>query len=1033
MLKGNCPLHIISLLALNMLFSCAFAQTKTPLKFQAYSIDDGLSQGFVSSIIQDQTGLMWFATGDGLNKYDGYKFTIYHHDANEPTSLASDDLTAVFEDSRGWMWVGTRHDGLDLFDRESNSFYHFRYGPGNSLRSDEVLGLSEDRSGAIWIRTRYGIDRLEIRKTPRLKSASYIQLLNGYVMHFKHIKLDNNIELAKKTKGYGTENFFIDSHGRVLITTNNSIWEFIDDPFAKEGYSLKARFKFLPVESNFIPAMTEDTLSHCLLLNYKKLVKFPLGDFGKPDYIYSYSPRQISWVTDNKNNLWLSDGDGLTLMNLLNGNLKYVYSDEPLQNRGLRGTTMFYKDRSGVIWIATGGYGILKYDPEIELFHHVLPGVNHYQLIAGNQDKIFTNNFDSIQIKANGTVKITRFIDSLTLEKYFPKFGVISLTKDGTGNFWTGVNGAIIRYNKTTGSIRKFFLPFNENVTQPFPMYADQNNTIWMGYNKYFVKFDPSDGKFTRFVYSIGSKLYDYDFLQNIYQDEKLLWLGSTNGLFCFNTATNQIIKHYSHNQTDTLTLSNNFVLSITNDPFQPHRYLWVGTKGGGLNKLNKLTGEFEHYDTKDGLANNVIYGILPDNNGDLWLSTNRGLSRFKITTEKVRNFDVSDGLQGNEFNRYAYCRIAGGLLVFGGLNGINYFDPNDIETLPPPKVIITDLRIFNESVRSGIKNSILKKSIGYTKSITLQYKQNVLTLQFAAMDYRNPDNIRYRYKMQGFDKDYVYIKNQHEATYTNLDPGKYTFIVQADFEDGVWGDKYTYLEIVIIPPWYMTWWFYSLTAAISISSTYAFYRYRLYQVTKLERLRNRIARDLHDEVGSSISTIAIYARIVQQQMNNAQLENEGLVNKITENATEIMESMSDIVWNIHTKNDGFDSIISRMREHAYQIFEAKGYILHFEFDENLNKKRLPMEKRRDLYLIYKEALNNIAKYAEGKNVWIMLFATNNIISLVIKDDGRGFNISDVKKSSNGLANMDHRAASLKGKFKIISKPGHGTEIHLTF
>ncbi|UOE46234.1 histidine kinase [Mucilaginibacter sp. SMC90] len=1016
-----------------MLLSCAFAQTKIQLKFQAYSIDDGLSQGFVSSIIQDQTGLMWFATGDGLNKYDGYKFTIYHHDAKDSASIASDDLTALLEDSRGWMWVGTRHDGLDLFDRENNSFYHFRYSSGNRLRSDEVLGLSEDYTGNIWIRTRYGIDRLTIHKRLRHEPTGPPLSLNDYAMVFTHINLDNNADREKKKKDYGAENLFVDSHGRVLITSHNTVWELIDDTSVKSSYILKIRFKFLPMEPNFVPALTEDTISHNLLLNYKKIVRFPYGDFSKPDYVYAYNPKQISWVTDNKNNLWISEGDGLTTINLLTGTLKYISSDEPLQNKGLQGTTTFYKDRSGVIWIATGGYGILKYDPEIELFHHLLPGVNHYQLIGDNPDKIFTNNFDSIQIKANGTVAITRFIDASTLKKHFPKFGVISLAKDAFGNFWTGINGAIVRYNKTTKSVRKFYLPFNENVTQPYPLYADPQNNIWMGYNKYFVKFEPSSGKFTRFSYSIGPKLYDYDFLQNIYQDEKLLWLGSTNGLFCFNTATNQIIKHYSHELTDTLSLSNNFMLSLANDPFQPHRYLWVGTKGGGLNKLDKATGKFLHYDTKDGLANNVIYGILSDNNGDLWLSTNRGLSRLNITNGKVRNFDVSDGLQGNEFNRYAYCRISGGLLAFGGLNGINYFDPNDIETLPPPKVIITDLKVFNESVRPGKNNSILKKSIGYSKSITLQYEQNVLTLQFAAMDYRNPDNIRYRYMMKGFDKDYLYIKNQHEVTYTNLDPGSYTFTVQADFEDGIWGDDYTNLEIVIIPPWYMTWWFYSLSAAMSISSTYAFYRYRLYQLTKLERLRNRIARDLHDEVGSSISTIAIYSKIVQQQMNNAQLENEPLVNKITESATEIMESMSDIVWNIHTKNDAFDSIISRMREHAYQIFEAKGYILHFEFDESLNKRRLPMEKRRDLYLIYKEALNNIAKYAQGKNVWIMLFSANNMISLVIKDDGKGFDITHVKKSSNGLANMDHRATSLKGKIKITSRPGHGTEIYLTF
>lgn len=557
-------------------------------------------------------------------------------------------------------------------------------------------------------------------------------------------------------------------------------------------------------------------------------------------------------------------------------------------------------------------------------------------------------------------------------------------------------------------------------------------NNNWMGHNAYLVRYDVSSRTFTKFNYPIKPEVYEYDFMQCIYEDKDRMWLGSVNGLFRFDIRTNAM-KQYLYQPSHTASISNNFILCISNDAEQPEKYLWIGTKGGGLNRLDKTTGAFTHYTTKNGLANNVVYGILPDERGNLWLSTNKGLSQFNTSTEHFRNFDISDGLQSNEFNRYAYCKTGERLLVFGGINGLNYFNPADIKPLPPPEVVITGFRLFNRPVDFKQPGAPLNKDISFTDSVVLRYKQNVITFQFAAMDYRKGGNARYRYKMEGFDKDWIYAGKAREATYTNLDPGAYTFMVQGSFDDAAWSRRYTSLTLIIIPPWWRTWWFYSLVVTLTLSITYALYRYRLAQLLKLERVRNRIARDLHDEVGSSISTIAIYSKIVKEHLGSSTFNNEPLLKKITDNANEIMESMSDIVWNINTRNDAFDQIIIRMREHAHQLFEAKGYNLHFGFDEHLNNMKMEMERRRDFYLIYKEALNNIAKYANGKNVWINLSTSNAQISLTIRDDGRGFDRDTIRKTSNGLTNMQHRAGVLHGLLEINSAPGEGTEIRLIF
>jgi signal transduction histidine kinase len=257
--------------------------------------------------------------------------------------------------------------------------------------------------------------------------------------------------------------------------------------------------------------------------------------------------------------------------------------------------------------------------------------------------------------------------------------------------------------------------------------------------------------------------------------------------------------------------------------------------------------------------------------------------------------------------------------------------------------------------------------------------------------------------------------------------------MVQGSFEGERWNKHATSLAIIIVPPWWRTWWFYGLVFSITSCMMYGFYRYRLYQLTKLKLLRNRIARDLHDEVGSSISTIAIYSKIVQQHLGSPTFNNEALMKKITENANEIMESMNDIIWSINSRNDTFENIINRMREHAFQLLDAKGYLLHFDFEESLKHMELKMERRRDFYLIYKEALNNIAKYAEGKNVWISLSASYSRINLTIKDDGKGFDMKTIRKNSNGLINMKYRTEVLNGKIEIISAPGKGTEIRVSF
>ncbi|HXL58396.1 MAG TPA: triple tyrosine motif-containing protein, partial [Chitinophagaceae bacterium] len=507
---------------------------------------------------------------------------------------------------------------------------------------------------------------------------------------------------------------------------------------------------------------------------------------------------------------------------------------------------------------------------------------------------------------------------------------------------------SIICHDAKTKKEERFNLPVTETALVPFPIFFDSHHDVWMRYNKNLFRFNPVTKSFHAYKYPVSPDAEDYGFLQCISEDKNgRLWMGSLKGLLCFDVKNNSW-KHYQYKQSDTTSLSTNLILSLCEDALQPEKYLWIGTKGGGLNRFDKTTEKFTCYNKKDGLPNNVVYGILTDNDGNLWMSTNRGLSRFNAQTQTFQNFDVSNGLQSNEFDRYSYCKTREGLLFFGGIKGLNYFDPAEIKPLDPPNVLITDFRLFNKTVSFKTPNSPLKKDITYTKAITLTYDQNVITFQFSAMDYRKAGNTRYRYMMKGFDKDWIYSGTNREATYTNLNSGSYTFVVQGSNTEGVWSKQSTELAITIIPPWWKTSWFLVMVAIFAISIVYSVYRYRLYQLLKLERMRNRIASDLHDEIGSSLSTISIYSKVAQEQLNKQTSDPQPLLKKISENTNEMMDAMSDIVWSINARNDRFENIINRMREHAVQLFEAKHYNLHFEFDERLNHIKFDMEKRKD-------------------------------------------------------------------------------------
>jgi signal transduction histidine kinase len=477
-------------------------------------------------------------------------------------------------------------------------------------------------------------------------------------------------------------------------------------------------------------------------------------------------------------------------------------------------------------------------------------------------------------------------------------------------------------------------------------------------------------------------------------------------------------------------TLSNKVVFSILPDPDFPDQFIWAGTNGGGLNKINLLTGEAICYTMQQGLPNDVVYGILYDDRGHLWLSTNMGLSRFKIKDGTFRNFDVRDGLQGNEFNRNAFCKDKKGYLYFGGINGFNMFNPENInDNKVLPTIVITGIKIKNHAVSFRDRNSPVKLPPYLADKLTLDYHDNMVTFEFAALEFTSPMKNHYRYKLDGFDKEWIESDNNPSAIYTNLDPGDYTFRVMGSNNAGLWSVAQATIQLTILPPWYMTFWFRALVVAAIAGGIYSLSRYRFRQALKLQQLRNRIASDLHDEIGSTLSSIALYGEATKKMVRDNQ-DAIRMLNRINDNTNYMMEAMSDIVWSINARGDKFDEVISKMRSFAAEVTETRGCSLHFNESTGLSHLELDMIQRKNIYLIFKEAVNNAIKYSSGKNLTINLSPWKSGIYMRIEDDGVGFDPATVKRG-NGLNNMNQRAVDLGGTLNIKSAPGSGTLLEL--
>ncbi len=1000
----------------------SYCQSAQILNFEKLTINDGLSQGFIYNINQDDKGFMWFCTPDGLNRYDGYHFKIYRHDEEDSFSVSSNFVTKFFIDSHKNTWVATQDNGLNYFDIVHQKFYHLF--PGQTI--GDIL---EDKYGNLLINYRSRIFIVKIKK------------IEGDQL--KKIQIDTTTftltSPAINPDAIATHRLFTDIYRNIYCSGRDGIYKLAYDKNLCAFNVLKL-CSFSGKEDQ-PPKVVEDKASHKFYTHLNKhLVEFPGNNFSNPVVITS-QPDEQSIFIDSKQTIWY----GASQMSLVNANAKTIVQVIPKSNdiKDFLGTAYTaFEDRNGNVWLGTSGLGILKFSGDLDFFHHALPGTYVYHLQPYDKETVLVEGLYKVKISDNNSVNV----DTISLPSSIKMHGQSSqLIIDSSGCYWLFSDNQLKFFNPKANHVRSISIKerlekqnsslTNVNVPDNLKsgfLFPDSHNNIWfqcfgkmMSYN---IKKDSVH------VYASLPAFEDVDkSFHVIYEDHQgVLWITTSQNFYNYNPSTQNTHSFY-HSAKDPNSIAGSNVSCFCDDPLQPSEFLWIGTRGSGLSKMNKSTGKCTSVSIKTGLPNNVIYGLLADDAGNLWGSTNKGLFKLDVRNNSVTNFDVTDGLQGNEFNRYAYLRLQNGELIFGGLNGISYFKAKHVHSIPPPTLSLTNIRVLSKNLSVKDSGKTITEDVSYLKDLRIKSNQNVVSFEFAAMDYRKAGAVHYRYRLNGFDNVWSISDLSNTATYTNLNPGNYRFCVQASNDNITWSAANILLNLYVLPMWWQTWFFKIVVGCCVLAIGYAIYRYRLQQLLRIERMRNNIARDLHDEIGSSLSSISIFSKLALRRINTKEADPGILLQKINEDASHVMDSMSDIVWSINTKNDDLENVFYRMREHAIQLLEAKNYTVHFNFDERLRPVKLDIQTRRDLYLIYKEALNNIAKYADGKNVWIVLSLDNNTIELDIKDDGRGFDKTKMDGKGNGLSNMQKRADAIGATLSIVSKSNEGVAFHLGF
>jgi signal transduction histidine kinase/ligand-binding sensor domain-containing protein len=993
---------LCSIMAFLLGSQLAICQT-SDYSFRHYTTDHGLSSDQTTCVFKDKEGYMWFGTVNGLNRFDGIEFKVYKRAKN---GLPGNYIIGINQSADGGLWIST-HLGICRFNAASETFEPLSLPTQTDTRGDNdfVSGLVFDKEGYGWFASAEKLYRLNLQ-TRQLTT-------------FPGISTDAHPLLMY---------LFTDSQGQLWVMRAGALYRFNPD---KASYTyVMGQDTQHPESLIHVSSLYEDSKKRLWATTFEKGIMQYDGKrhcfVDEPDENTFVSTMAEDFLPDGKSVFWLGKSQKTAIYypdSQQQISFTYQVRDKLSHNGG--DVVQVYRDeQTGIIWMATSR-GIQKSDPyEIKFKRKIIPlqldsnATNEVLIVHQKQDD---RNIYWIGTAGSGLLEWNRHSNvykPINDKKGTPGRYISAIRQDRQGTVWVTSERGIYSWHSSLHTWQHWnnFSPASATGYSITTVFPDTKGRIWIGSSQDGV-FLLNQETSTIQPWSLNEPLSIGNPLRvNTFEEDSLgrIWVSTSRGLFRIHisqTRTDKISLHsLDHQIQPSDRLQSSFKIDSKNR-------VWVS--GIGFLAQADLSGRVSKtYTAANGLQADHIYSIEEDNSGMLWMNTDYLLHRLNPQTGEFTYFWKENGLFANNADSQLW-KDANGELFIGFTAAFNHFVPEQLLfNKTPPPVVLTGVKIDNKPRLPGTQHTL-----------TIDAAENTLSVDFAVLSYNLAEKNQYMYKLEGLEDQWTKTENRN-ATYTNLAPGTYSFKVKAANSDGVWNEQGMALLIYKSPFFYQTWWFMLVMASVVAAILYVIYRYRQVNRLRLEAIRNRIATDLHDDMGSTLSSIRIFSDVVQSQIAPVQPEVIPILQRISSSATALSESMQDIIWTIQTKHDSLEDIVTRMREFGLKMAEAKQIDFRMQVSDTFHSTKFHVEHRRNLYLIFKESINNAVKYAQCTKITVELVVTGKMLRLTIQDNGKGFEPAAIRQG-NGLQNLRKRAAEIKGQLAINSAPGEGTKIEL--
>lgn len=1001
-------------LFINLLFLLRpFAQQTAVLHFKRI---EGLSQNIGYSITKDRQGFLWIATANGLNRYDGVEMKVYKPSLQIKQGQMEGRVirSRLLEDEKGQIWFSTDL-ALHAMDKRKETFSKHALSIGQKqvekfanpvVKLGDDLWLANISDGVFELNTRTGKTN-HYPVTEKDENGNPVQLMY-------HGTCDNNSKI-----------WFASNKGLLSFNLTTKKWQ-----------------RFLRDRSFYALSILKDTIYICegkeVIWFHKKNFRWGTCTLVDEDG-FARGPTRCLFA-DVKQNTWMGDENG-NIYCKRTGNRAFEWAGNINGNVNPKSHYPVYSifaDSSNIVWVGAYTLGLLKAETGQQQFKSYpqkesnLNDLFVTSICESNPDEILIGTFENGLLIYN---KKTDKAVELRLPYETPDLpyskSVQLVKEDKQGNVWTSKSGYLFVREKASKTFLPIRFPVLSNALQVPQMWSmiNYNTTLLVG---------TTVGLYQVWKTNSG---YQIKYLSQFAQDRVFdIWIAPSGEIWIAYEAGG-IVVYKSLKQPVKIKhlFPSTNVRSILFD--EKHQLHWIASSSG-LIVFHSASGRYKSFTENDGLLNSYVYGILQDSD-KLWVSTSYGLSRASVVfsnssvlpTLHFTNFTTSDGLPDNVFNPRAFYKSASGCFYFGTTKAVTWFKPVEIK----PAQSAPAIRMIDFLVNDKRPDSLLAPE--YINKLSFGYKQNNLFFRFRAIDFENPESINYAYKLEGWDKDWIYSKQLNEVRYSNLPHGNYVFKIKAASGAGIWTSKPYTITIAIQPPFWRTWWFYVLMGivvlyvAVSITKSISQRKLRS-QLRELEKQRaveyerNRISKDMHDEIGSGLTHIALLSELLQTQKKNGDEIKKDIAD-ISASARTLVESMSEIVWALNPQNDTLENLLAYLREQTLPYFEPFDIDYAIDFPEDVPSVPLSNEQRRNLFLVAKEALNNALKHSGASKIKLSMNYKHETIHFHICDNGKGFDESKIKIASNGLKNMKKRMNDIGGSFSLTTSAS-GVFIHLS-